>query len=129
MSNSKLLIVVLLGCVALFGVWYFFIDTLSFSEIVGKGNKPRTTILINLFDFDTGLSRYDIYNLKSKSDYWATRTRNVNSISDPNRRNIENEKLMAEMMQDPSMKKIAKKVFGFGSKTALSVLNAIGSFY
>ena len=52
----------------------------------------------------------------------------VYSIQDPNLQNIEREKLVAEMMQDPVFKKISRKIFGFGSKTALSIMRAFISF-
>jgi len=38
------------------GSWYYCVDTLSFSEVVGDSLGPRGTALANLFDFDTGLS-------------------------------------------------------------------------
>ena len=105
--------------------YYFFISTLSISQIVGKQGSAQSTIILNLFDFDTGLTRYDMYRLAQKSDYWNMRIRQVNSIQDPNRRNIENEKLLAEMMEDPVLKKITRKVLGFGGKVSFSILQTI----
>ncbi len=115
----------ILICLTGFSYYYFFVDTLTLSEITGKTDVPVADIFINLFDFDTGLTRYDIYNLKRKSDYWNTRIRQVESIQDPQHRKAEEEKLLAEMMQDPSIKKIVRKVFGFGAKTSLEILKAL----
>ena len=126
--NNKTIIFICILLVIGIGFYYFFIDTLSISQIVGKSGNPKTTIFINLFDFDTGLTRYDIYNLGKKSDYWNKRMKEVYSIQDPTLRNIENEKLMAEMMQDPALKKITRKLFGFGGKTSLAIMQAVANF-
>lgn len=121
-------IIIIVALLILVGAYYYYlIDTLSISQILGKQNNPKATIVINLLDFDTGLTRYDIYRLNHKGDYWDRRVREVNSIRDPNRRNIENEKLLAEMMEDPSLKKIAKKMFGLEIKSATSILQAISN--
>lgn len=108
-----------------FACYYFFVDTLMLSEITGKTNVPVADIFINLLDFDTGLTRYDIHNLAKKSGYWNMRIRQVESIQNPDKRKSEEEKLTAEMMQDPSIKKIVRKLFGFGSKAALGILKTI----
>lgn len=121
---TRLSIVLLL----MFSIWYVFTDTLSFSQLVGKTNSPTATIFINLFDFDTGLTRYDVYNLKSRAPYWEKRMQQVASINDPTQRQIENEKLLAEMMQDPPFKKIARNFFGLSGKSALAVLKGITVF-
>lgn len=111
-----------------YSYYYFFVGTLTISEIVGSTNNPTADILVNFFDFDTGLTRYDIYHLKSKSDYWNMRMREVSSMQDPQVRAIENEKLMAEMMRDPSMKKIVRKIFAFGGKSVMAILEAIKTY-
>jgi hypothetical protein len=98
------------------------------SDLIGNTNNPVSNILINLFDFDTGLTRYDIHHLSQKSEYWEKRMKEVLAIQDPQQREVENQKLVAEMMQDPAMKKIVKKLFAFGTKSALSILEAIKGF-
>jgi hypothetical protein len=105
--------------------WYYFEDTLMLTEIIKEPENPRATIFLNLMDFDTGLTRYDIRNLASKSRHWEARIKEVEAIRDPQRRAFEQEKLMAEMMQDPSFKKIAKKVFAFGLDSALVIVQAL----
>lgn len=125
MENKKnIILIIFIGLLGFF-YWYFFLDTLNLSQVTGKPNNPMASIFVNLIDFDTGLTRYDVYNLTSKSDYWQRRINEVNSIQDPERRNKENEKLMAEMMEDPTLKKIVKKVFGFGVESVLAVLKGI----
>ncbi len=126
--NSKFITQLSIVILIIFSIWYIFIDTLSISQLVGKTNSPTATIIINLFDFDTGLTRYDIYNLKARAPYWEKRMKQVASIKDPNQRQIENEKLLAEMMQDPPFKKIARKFFGLSGKSALAILKGITGF-
>lgn len=126
--SSKFITQLFVGILIVFSIWYVFIATLSISQLVGKTNSPTATIFINLFDFDTGLTRYDVYNLKARAPYWEKRMKQVASINDPNVRQIENEKLLAEMMQDPPYKKIARKFFGLSGKSALAILEGIKIF-
>ena len=128
MKNKGLITFISFLLVAIFLFYYIFIDTLTISQVVGPTNDPRADIFINLFDFDSGLTRWDLYNLASKSDYWNARMQQVRSIQDPRLRELENEKLMAEMMRDPSMKKIARKLLGFGGKSAFAILQATQGF-
>ena len=121
-------VIILLASILIIGApsyYYVDVDTLMFSEIVGETNDPKVSIFVNLFDFDTGLTRYDIYNLSKNNDYWRDRILKVHAIQNPQLREVENEKLMAEMMKDPTMKKIARKVLGFGTQTALAFLGAL----
>lgn len=103
---------------------YYLGETLMLSQIIRSSDDPKASILVNLFDFDTGLTRYDIYNLARKGDYWEMRMRQVLSKQNPREREIENEKLIEEMMQDPTMKKIAREFLAIGWDLALSILGA-----
>jgi hypothetical protein len=114
--------------VVLLGYYFYFIKTLMLSQIIGKTGDAKSTIFINLFDFDTDLTRYDLYNLSSKREYWNSRMNQVNSIQNLSLRNAEQEKLIAEMMEDPSLKKITRKILGFGGKASYSILQAVLSF-
>ncbi|MBS3919497.1 MAG: hypothetical protein KG012_11485 [Deltaproteobacteria bacterium] len=124
-GNTRIFALVAAGLLVVFFYWYFFVDTLKLTQITGKPENAYASIFVNIIDFDTGLSRYDIYNLSRRSDYWQRRIREVESIQDPERRNMENAKLLAEMMEDPSIKKIAKKLIGFGTDAVLSIMRAI----
>ena len=53
--------------------YYFFLDTLSVSELAGKSADPGVTLFVNVFDFDTGLTRWDVHNLKKKITVLATK--------------------------------------------------------
>lgn len=108
-----------------FVFYYFFVDTLLISEITGKTQSAKANIFINLFDFDTGLTRYDVYHINKKSDYWNKRMREVQSISDMKERERANDELVAEMLQDPSLKKITRKFSAFGAKSAGNLLQIL----
>jgi len=54
--------------------------------------------------------------------------RQVDSIKNYQQREIENQKLLAEMMQDPSIKKIAKKLLGFSTDSTIAILKAAKAF-
>jgi len=127
-KNKGVILFIAIIVVTIFLYWYFFIDTLSLTKITGQPKNPITTIFVNLLDFDTGLTRYDVYNLANKSDYWERRIREVNSIRNPQQREIANNNLLAEMMQDPSIKKIAKKLLGLSHESAIAILKSAKAF-
>jgi hypothetical protein len=108
-----------------YSYYYYFVETLTLSDIMGKTNVPMVDIFVNLLDFDTGLTRNDIHNLSQKSGYWNMRMSQVESIQDPRLRQAEQEKLVAELLQDPALKKIVRKTLGFGTKSAFSILQTI----
>lgn len=124
MKSSRIILIGVCFIVAFF-YWYFFIDTLRFSQIAGNTKNPYASIFINIIDFNTGLTRYDIYNLSRKNEYWQRRISEINEIHDIEKRNLENAKLLAEMMNDPSINKIVKKFTGFGTEATFSILQAI----
>jgi hypothetical protein len=123
----KYMMPVVLALLAFF-VWKYFFDTLSFSELVGRQQDPRISIMVNLFDFDTALTRYDVARLKKRSRYWERRANEVNAIRDPTQRQIENEKLLAEMLEDASIKKIANKTLGISKDAFFEIIKAIIAF-
>lgn len=128
MRRHSALALLVVCVLAGYGYYHRYVDTLALSEIVGSTGKPVGDFPIDLFDFDTGLTRHDVHNLATKSEYWATRIREVESIRDPVRKRLEDETLMAEMLQDPSMKKVVQRVFGLGSEMALIILDAASQF-
>jgi len=123
MKKAATLLVVLL--LAGFGYYHYFVETLMFSDIIGRTNVPVADVFVNLLDFDTGLTRYNIYNLQKKSGYWNRRIREVQSIQDYQMRKDQESKLVAEIMEDPSIKKIVRKLFVFGTTTTLSILKGL----
>ena len=124
MENTKIFIVIAL-LLSIFGYYFYFIDTLTLSEVTGTSSNPIENIVINLVDFDTGLTRYDIYNLTQRAPYWDNRMQQVNAIRNQKKQQQEFIILLDEMMKDPSMKKVIKKITGFGSKTTMKIMNTV----
>lgn len=122
MKNMRAVLIIAAILFGGFIGWYFFMDTLTLSQITGKSDNPLASVFVDMIDFDTGLTRYDLYNLSRKNDYWQRRMGEVAAIQDPENRNTENEKLFAEIMEDPSIKKIIQKIGGFGTDAILSIL-------
>lgn len=122
---------VLLAFLALIAWSYYdyYIRTLYFSEIVGTRKDTIGTIFVNLFDFDTGVTRYEFNNVIRKSFYWEKRQQQIDSIKNPQQRAKEHEKLVAEMMQDPATKKLVQKMWGFGVDGTLFMLKAFSIFH
>ena len=128
MKTFRLLITLIVICLIGYLIYFFFIDTLSFAQLSGDSNNPAATILLNLLDFDTGLTRFDVYRLQKKTKVWEQRKKFIYSIQEPALRKREYDKLVAEMMQDPGFKKIAQKVFGFGAKGAFETTKILSGF-
>jgi hypothetical protein len=119
--------IILVGAVG-FGCYLFFLDTLMFSEIVHPGSDPGARVIVNLFDFDTGLTRYDIRHLQSKAPAWSRRMDEIQKMQDERLQEEAHKELLAEMMEDPSMKKIARKILRLGEQSAVVFLEAIETF-
>ncbi len=122
MKSKALIITIIILAAVAYGYYYYFVQTLMLSQIIDSSGNPFSSIIIGLIDFDTGLSRYDIHRISEKADYWNSRIQQVNSIQNYQLRNQENEKLLAEMMEDPSMRKVIMKLLGFG-------MNAVSIFF
>ena len=122
---NKRVVVGFIAVAIVFSYWYFFVDTLTLSEVIGEDVDSKAGIFMNLFDFDTDLTRYDVRNLKSKAPYWEKRFREIDSLSDNTRRKRERDKLMAEITKDSAMKKIVNKTSGFGVDAVLAILNGM----
>lgn len=123
MKFKLLAIIILIGGISV-GIYYYyqynFVKTLMLSEIVGHTDNPIVNIIVNISDFDTGLTLNDIKNIKNKKDYWIGRLKEVESLEDSEVKTEENLKLFSDMMEDPTMKKVCKSIHGRG----LDFLNA-----
>jgi hypothetical protein len=108
---------------------YYFVRTLMLSEVIGKTDNPKITILCNLFDFNTGLTRYDVNHIEGKAYYWEKRIIRVNSINDQQKRAIESEKLVAEMMKDPMIKKVLQRIIHLGLGNLLTSFHEVRNRY
>lgn len=108
-----------------FGYQFYYVKTLKLSEIVGHTDDTLTNIVVNFLDYDTGLTRHDIRKIESSKEYWLKRMRDVESIQDPDLKSRENEKLLAELMEDPTMKKIFKGTLAKTSGFMKEILNML----
>lgn len=108
---------------------YYFVRTLMLSEVIGKTDNPQITILINLFDFNTGLTKYDLIRIEGKANYWEKKLRKVNSIQDSQKKELETQKLIAEMMKDPTIKKVVRKIIGLGLGELITSFIAVRDSY
>lgn len=126
----KLIIVILLaGGLSSGGGYYYYqyyyVETLMLSEVVGHTSNDVVNILVNMADFDTGLTRHDINYLKSNKDYWINRMNEVNAITDPELKEQANIKLIADMMENPTMKKVCRIITFNGLNIAVNILETI----
>jgi hypothetical protein len=125
----KLIIIILIAGGLLVGGYlyyqYNYVKTLMLSEIVGKTDNDVVNILVNLSDFDTGLTRRDLKKLKSQKEYWINRMNEVNNITNPELREQANLKLISDMTQDPTMKKVCKIITVKGFGFAVNMLETI----
>ena len=127
--NIKIIFIVLTaGGLSIGGYYYYehnYVDTLLLSEIVGHSENPVVNILVNLGDFDTGLTRYDIRQIESNKDYWINRIKEVEAIQDPDLKAQANTQLLSDMMEDPTMKKVYKNIISKGLGFTLDFMTAL----
>lgn len=97
------------------------------SEIISKTDDNLTNIAVNLFDFDTGLTRHDINHLKNNKDYWIARIKEVEAIDDPDCKAKANTQLLSDMMDDPTLKKLTKIITSMGLSVAINLLETLSS--
>jgi hypothetical protein len=120
----KLIIIIGAAVISLsYGYYYYYVDTLTLSEITGDTGNPFTNLAVGFFDFDTGLTRYDISQIDARKYYWLKRMKYVNNIRDPKQKEKETVELLNEMMDDPSMKKLSKLLFDKGLGFGIDILN------
>jgi hypothetical protein len=128
MENRKNIIIIILSLLLVAGIgYYYFVATLSLTQIVGKTDSAIANASLALFDFDTGLTRYDIYRLKEKAPYWQKRIETIRSIRNADEQAKENAQLIEEMLNDPSMKKIANKFGVGGLRNIYSIVTSLQS--
>ena len=123
-KSNKILIGIVIILIA-FGIWYYFIDTLTFSQIIGDDVSQNVGMLVNMLDFDTEISRYNFNKLKFKVAKWDKRLQEIDRINDPTSRNKEREKVIQEIMSDPAVKKLMKHLSGIDKDTVTTLIDII----
>ncbi|MCL4509621.1 MAG: hypothetical protein M1470_00905 [Bacteroidetes bacterium] len=121
-KTKVLLFLIAFLCVAGYGYYYYFVQTLRLSDIIGSQDNPIASMLVNLVDFDTGLTRYDLHDLSQNAPYWNRRMNEVESLPPGYQKQVQQQQLVAEMMKDPAMKKIINRLMPFG-------FNAVQNFF
>lgn len=124
MNSKKILIGIVVILVA-FGIWYYFIDTLTMSQIVGDDVSQNVNMLVNAFDFDTEISRYNFNKLKFKVAKWDKRLQEIDRINDPTSRDTEREKVIGEIVSNSTVKKLMKHIPGFGKDSVMTLFDII----
>ncbi len=126
-KSKKILIRIVIILVA-FGIWYYFIDTLTFPQIIGDDIDDIIQyfdILVNRLEFDTEISRYTFNKLKFKVAKWDKRLQEIDRINDPTSRDKEREKVIQEIMSDPAVKKLTKHLPDIGKDTVTILFDII----
>lgn len=125
--SKKILIGIVIIHVA-FGIWYYFIDTLMFPQIIGDDIDDIIQyfgILVNRLDSDTEISRYNFNKLKFKVAKWEKRLQEIDRINDLTSRDKEREKVIQEIESDPTVKKLMKHLPGIGKDTVTTLFDII----
>jgi len=123
----RLLIVILVLAFLAYGVYYQYIETVRFSEIMGSSGNAAIDIFVNLLDFDTGCTRHELSALARKSQAWNVEMNRINTISDLDERNRQNTELMAEMMRDPAFRKLSQKFLVAGARGTKGLLETLAA--
>jgi len=108
-----------------FGYRHYYVETLKLSEIVGHTDDSLTNLAVSLMDFDTGLTRNDLNKIKSSKEYWIKRLQDVEIIHTPELKAQEYEKILKDLMDDPTMSKIVKGTFAKTSEFLVMILNKL----
>jgi hypothetical protein len=128
MKTRLFFIIILAGGLTFCGYLYYhhnYLDTLMLSEIVGHTDNSGVNMIVSLADFDTGLTRHDISQLKKDKDYWFTRIQELDTIQNNDLKEQASLKLLADMMEDPVLNKICKGFVKFGSDISFGILELI----
>lgn len=124
-KKSKRILIGIVIILIAFGIWYYFIDTLTISQIVGDDVSQNVDMLVNAFDFDTEISRYNFNKLKFKVAKWDKGLQEINRINDPTNRDTEREKVIEEIVSDPTVKKLMKHIPDFGKDAVMTLFDII----
>jgi hypothetical protein len=128
MKLKIIVLVFIVGGFIIGGYYYYhhnYIDTLMLSEVVGPTDNPGINIAVSLADFDTGLTRNEIKQLKDNKDYWLARIQEVDAITNTDLKQQASLKLLSDMMEDPVLKKICSGFLKVGSDVSFGIIQMI----
>lgn len=125
MKAKVILVILLLTTVSIGSFYYYhhnYVSTLMLSEIVGDTDNASINLAVNLFDFDTRLTRHDIKKLKKNKDYWFSRIKEIDAIQNEDQKQQASIQLLGDMMDDPVLKKICSGLLNFGTDISLGLI-------
>lgn len=104
------------------GSWYFFGKTLRLSDIAGEQQDPMAAAAVRLFDFNTKLTRYDLFTLRQRAKTWNERLGRAQALVSPAERAAEIDRVFTEIAQDPAARKFLSGFGVLGKDDALQLL-------
>lgn len=128
MKTKAIVFILLLSTVSVGSLFYYrynYINTLMFSEIVGKTDNAMANLAIKVFDFDTGLTRHDIKQLNDKKDYWIGRIKVLSEIQDADQKQQATIQLLADFLDEPAIKKLKSKLIELSPDSNLELIKNI----
>jgi len=130
MSKALVVVVLLLVIVSALalGYFYYFVDTLMVSEVFGPTENPAMALMVDMLDFDTGLTRYDMYHLSQVSKEWKRRAEEIDKLGDVQARLSASNDLISEIMNDASVKKLTQKTISFGAALSKALVETLLGF-
>lgn len=108
--------------VAAGGGWYFFGKPLRLSDIAGEQQNSIAAAAVRLLDFNTGLTRYDLFMLRQRGKTWNERIGRAQALVSPAERAAEIDRVFTEIAQDPAARKFLSGLGVLGKDDALELL-------
>jgi hypothetical protein len=106
------------------GGWFYFGQTLRLTQVVGQQTAPLAMLAVNLMDFDTGLTRYDVSVLEGKANYWRLRIRQIELMTDSQQQQA-SAILFKEICSEPAALKLIQKVLPLGNDVTVQLLKSL----
>lgn len=128
MKAKVIVLIIIILCVSIGSYSYYsynYVKTLLLSEIVGRTDNASINLAVNLFDFDTELTRHDLNQLKDNKDYWISRIKEIDTIQNSDQKQQASIQLLSDMMEDPVLKKICSGILNLGTNVSLGLIGAI----
>ena len=107
-------------------VHYVFIDTLLLSEVLPpEQGRKLFGFILSVSNPDTGLTRWDTLSLRRQARSWEARAAEIEALPDASARQAEYQRLTADILQDPTVRKAVEKVMSEGRGNVLDLLGRI----
>lgn len=107
------------------GGWFYFGQTLRITQIVGKQDAPILHFALTMLDFDTGLSRYDVFMLREKGQKWKNRIQAIERMPAGSARDVASSQLIKEIFEEPKVLNLTQKGNAFDGELLVKILQAL----